>query len=149
MIACSSTSPENRGISRAVRGSLPRYSQSPIRTGSESRESLSSRRLFRQLKTVEREEVHAELVVDRHLPLEYLAAEFEHAGDVAAVLGFQSLDANGSEAVDHPDARTFQFVREEAKFSVSLIRRKLASGARRLVVDASRKRIVSLRILRA
>jgi hypothetical protein len=64
---------------------------------------LGSKRLFRQLEAVERGIVEAELGVEWHLLLENLAAIADHAGDVKAVLGPQSLDAQGFDTVEHPD----------------------------------------------
>ena len=58
-------------------------------------QALGSERLLGQLEAVERGIVQAELEVEWHLLLEYRAAVADHAGDVAAVLGLEPLDAHG------------------------------------------------------
>ena len=69
---------------------------------------LGSERLLGHLEAVERGIVQAELEVEWHLLLEDRTAVADHAGDVAAVLGLQSLDAHGSDAVEHPDLERHQ-----------------------------------------
>ena len=64
---------------------------------------LRSQGLLGQLEAVERGIVQAELEVERDSPVEDLAAVIDHAGDVAAVLGLQSLDSHRADAIEHPD----------------------------------------------